>query len=266
MSIKVTSPDKMSPTAVNLGFGRIKNANSRFKPTNKTVVINWGWENIPEHVKGVGKIINDPTRSKYSGNKLEFFKTFHRHRDSDYLYNTSVVPWTESKQDAEKWIDEGSKVVCRTVLRGFGGEGIVLATTKDQLVDCQLYTKYIPKRNEYRVHYIKGQKCFVQRKARNKDIPDDQVNWQIRNHDNGFVFAFNEGHEHPKQVEETAQRLIRGMGLEFGAVDIVWNERQGKAYVLEINVAPGLENTTLEFYKKGLGDLARGIDQFLDYE
>ena len=39
-------------------------------------------------------------------------------------------------------------------------------------------------------------------------------------------------------------------GLDFGAVDVLWNERQQKAYVCEVNTAPGLEGITLDNYLK----------------
>jgi glutathione synthase/RimK-type ligase-like ATP-grasp enzyme len=42
-------------------------------------------------------------------------------------------------------------------------------------------------------------------------------------------------------------------GLDFGAVDVIWNERQQRAYVLEINSAPGLEGTTIDDYVRYFG-------------
>ena len=243
MAVFVTSPNAVAKTATTLGPRRIKNTNSRFRPAGNKVLVNWGWDELPAHVLGCGRIINNPAQNNYSGNKLTFFQ-----RCGD---NVNTVPWTGSKVEAEAWIDEGAKVVCRTVLRGHSGEGIVLAETKEALVDCQLYTKYIPKRNEYRVHVVNG-RIFVQRKARDTSIPNDNVNWQIRNHQNGFIFAINENHEVPQGVTDEANAAIRFFGLDFGAVDVVWNEKSSKAYVLEINTAPGLENSTLDFYKREL--------------
>jgi D-alanine-D-alanine ligase-like ATP-grasp enzyme len=36
--------------------------------------------------------------------------------------------------------------------------------------------------------------------------------------------------------------------LDFGAVDVIWNEKEDKYYVLEVNTACGLEGTTLDKY------------------
>ena len=252
MKTYVTSPSGVSKTARQLGFTRIKNENSKFVGNNKKTIINWGWENLPAEAEKCRVIINDPRKSKYSSNKLAFFRAY----DPDTA-GFEVVPWTESKEEAESWIDDGKLVVCRGELRGHSGEGIVLAETKEEIIDCQLYTKYIPKRNEYRVHVFSvGQDTyFTQRKARSSDVPDDEVDWRIRNHQNGFIFAFKEDHPVPKQVLVAAKKAVRFYGLDFGAVDIVWNERSSTAYVLEINTAPGLENTTLHFYQRKLNRL-----------
>jgi D-alanine-D-alanine ligase-like ATP-grasp enzyme len=37
-------------------------------------------------------------------------------------------------------------------------------------------------------------------------------------------------------------------GLDFGAVDVIWNAQKEKPYVLEINTAPGLEGQTIADY------------------
>ena len=41
---------------------------------------------------------------------------------------------------------------------------------------------------------------------------------------------------------------MMAIDLQFGAVDIIWNEKENKCYVLEINTAPGLVGTTLTKY------------------
>ena len=78
-------------------------------------------------------------------------------------------------------LQEGNTVVARTILNGNSGAGIVLVENEEQLVDAPLYTVYIPKKQEYRVHVFRGQVLDVQRKARKQDVPDDEVNWKIRN-------------------------------------------------------------------------------------
>jgi hypothetical protein len=44
--------------------------------------------------------------------------------------------------------------MCRTQLTNHSGFGIVVSKKEDELVNCQLYTKYI-KGDEYRIHVFK---------------------------------------------------------------------------------------------------------------
>ena len=37
-----------------------------------------------------------------------------------------------------------------------------------------------------------------------------------------------------------ATKAVAALGLDFGAVDVIYNEKYGRAYVLEVNTAPGL--------------------------
>ena len=89
----------------------------------------------------------------------------------------------------------------------------------------------------------------IQRKARKRDVADDAVNWQVRNLDGGFIFA-REGVVEAPEASEEALKAVAALGLDFGAVDIMYNARENKYYVLEVNTAPGLAGTTLEGYAK----------------
>jgi len=49
-------------------------------------------------------------------------------------------------------------------------------------------------------------------------------------------------------VVEQASLAIAALGLDFGAVDIIWNNHYQLATVLEVNTAPGLEGQTITDY------------------
>lgn len=217
-----------------LGIKQIKHNNSKFKGSPKKVVINWGAGDIPAEAKKCF-ILN--AAIGVASNKL---KTFEALKDKDYCPKF----WTK-KEDVE--FGRNAKVVCRTVLNGHSGKGIVIAERVDDLVDAPLYVKYIPKKEEYRVHVVNGEVIHVQRKARKNDVPDDHVNWLVRNHDNGFIFQ-QEGFEAPDGVVNSAVDAVATLGLDFGAADVIWNEKSNKAYVLEVNTAPGIEGTTVKKY------------------
>jgi D-alanine-D-alanine ligase-like ATP-grasp enzyme len=87
----------------------------------------------------------------------------------------------------------------------------------------------------------------VQQKKRRHD--HDNPNWQVRNHANGFIYARSDVNP-PAAVLDAAKKALAATGLDFGAVDVIWNQHAGRAFVLEINTAPGLEGTTVEEYKE----------------
>lgn len=159
--------------------------------------------------------------------------------------------FTDHKGLARDWVLGRNVVMARTVLNGNSGEGIVLIKHFDEMVDAPLYVMYVPKKQEYRIHVLHGEVVDVQRKARRKDVPDDKVNWMVRNHDNGFIFAREDGlGDVPDDVTEQAVKAVKCCGLDFGAVDVIFSEKQQQAYVLEVNTAPGLSGQTLEGYAK----------------
>jgi hypothetical protein len=177
---------------------------------------------------------NDPSDVARVVNKLTFFEEF---SDTGHLPEY----WTNS----EDIPDEAFPVVCRTLLTGSSGDGIVLSACRDDLVPAPLYVKYVPKKDEYRVHVMNCEPFLIQQKKRRLD--HDQPNWQIRNHSNGFIYA-REQVDPPAGLVDAAVDCIVRSYLDFGACDVIWNEHRQKAYVLEINTAPGLEGSTLDDY------------------
>lgn len=168
--------------------------------------------------------------------------------------------FTDSFVKADMWLMKGHTVVERNILNGNSGAGIRLVEpdSGEQLQKAPLYVMYVPKKQEYRVHVCGGEAVDVQRKARRKDVEDDAINWKIRNHDNGFIFARNEGDVVPPDVITQAVRGVSALGLAFGAVDVIFNEKEQKAYVLEVNTAPGLSGATLDGYVKRFQDYLSG--------
>ena len=92
-----------------------------------------------------------------------------------------------------------------------------------------------------------GKVVDTQKKARRYDVADEDVDWQIRNYTNGFIYM-RENFTWPKDVEKQALAAVKTLQLEWGAVDVIWNDHAQKAYVLEVNTAPGLEGQTLKIY------------------
>jgi len=227
--------------AVNIPARKIKIKNSKFVGNKNKIVINWGCSDIDNKQVAKCKVLNHPDDVNIASNKLFFF---------NLLGQREWLPdWTQDKKEATSWLKDGS-VVCRTVLTGHSGVGIVVARSVEEMANAHLYTRYIKKKDEYRVHVFNDAVIDVQRKARRADVPDEEINWQVRSHNNGFIYM-REGLErvpYLDRLREMALETVERCSLDFGAVDIIYNESRDKAYVLEVNTAPGLEGTTLERY------------------
>lgn len=207
-------------------------------------------EHLRKQITNNHQVINNPIKVALASDKLAFFKFIKEQME----WPVRIPDWTEDQEVAKGWINSGKAVVCRTVLNGHSGEGIVLAERVEELVKAPLYTLYVPKKDEYRIHVFNGEVLHVSRKARNRDIPNEQVNWKIRNHGNGFIFQHFEV-ETPGDCEAQALGAVAAVGLDFGAVDVIYNDRHDRAYVLEINTAPGIEGVTLEKYVAAINRL-----------
>lgn len=233
-----------------LGIKRIKLQGGRWKGREGDILINWGSssQQVVEVARGA-RILNHPDKIKVSGNKRDTFAKIQVFNTDNPNNQVSTPASSTDKGWAIEKIREGKKVVCRTTLTGHSGQGIVIAESVDQLVDAPLYVQYVPKKDEYRVHVMNGEVIFIQRKARKLDVPDDAVNWQVRNLDGGFIYA-NQDVQAPDLVKEQAKNAIMALGLDFGAVDIITTAR-GKVFVLEVNSACGLAGTTLNKYVEG---------------
>jgi glutathione synthase/RimK-type ligase-like ATP-grasp enzyme len=208
------------------------------KPVKNHLVINWGCSAIDREVGG--KILNNPVNVAGAANKLLTFQMFAAN-------DVPTVEWTTDRDQAILWMGEGHSVVVREKLTGHSGEGIVIVKDNDAVPNAPLYTKYTKKKDEYRIHVFGGEVIFQQRKARKKEVPDDQVNWQVRNLAGGFIFA-NDQIDAPECVKEASKSAVQALGLDFGAVDVGF--REGACVVYEVNTACGLQGKNLEAYVK----------------
>lgn len=226
-------------------------ARSRYRWSPGDTLINWGLRSFPAHIMQANfiphrhSVINAPNCVGLAQDKLLTFNSLNL---QEHL--TQHVPsYTNVRSTAESWLEDGTKVVARRLLRSYGGRGITIASTPEELPDAALYVKYIPKLDEYRIHTAFGHSLLYQ-KRRRRSVPDDQVNWQIRNFDNGFAYAKViplEDDLH-RRLEVLASHAVNALGLHFGAVDIIHNRRANSLYILEINTAPGLSEGTAEWY------------------
>lgn len=219
-----------------------------YRPRPKDIQINWGSSIHPAWIHTTMK--NSPQAVERSSNKRTAFGVL---RNGD----VQIPDFTGDAGVAQQWLGHGDTVIERHVLNGSGGDGIIITPPGAARVgQAPLYTKYIKKKNEYRIHVFNGRIIDRQEKRRRRDLPDDNRQTLIRNLANGYVFC-HDNVEPDQDVHDQALAAVRALGLDFGAVDVIWNERRHEAYVLEVNTMPGLEGQTVQAYKNAILGLTR---------
>lgn len=203
------------------------------------VLLNWGCSRMPIQAVGQQKVLNKPEAVANAKDKLVSFK----------LFRDQGVPCPAFWDNVHD-IPRDGIIIGRETARGSGGEGIVIIRPGNRAPEgLPLYTQYIPKEHEYRLHVVKDDVILIQQKRKENDVPQTLDQKLIRNRDNGWVFAVNNvtffTDEHKKAAEQAAINAVKALGLDFGAVDLVMHRDNGMPYVLEVNTAPGLESPTL---------------------
>lgn len=219
-----------------------------YSPRPTDLIINWG-NSTP--INRITTMSIPPRFRNYCGavrdasNKLTAFQIMQE-------AGISIPEFTTDHLQAETWHRlEDRTVVCRFNLTGHSGRGIRLMypnrPADENWHTVPLYVKYIKKSEEYRVHVFNGQVIDIQQKRRRNGLARTEINYQIRVHDNGWVFARNEIYP-PEMVIRESINAVSALGLDFGAVDVIYNRHYSTAYILEVNSAPGLEGQTINNY------------------
>lgn len=211
-------------------------------------VINWGNGKIPGWIgtanqRGV-TILNKPAGVNTASNKLTALNALK-------AAGVAVPVFTTDFNVARTWLRAGETIVERHELRGNSGAGIRIvnlddATMPNELQAAPLYTKFIAKTNEFRVHVFRGQVIdYIEKKKMVAANRPANFNKYISSINCGWVFSRTDVRDMP-EVRAIAIKAVAALGLDFGAVDIVYEN--GFPYVLEVNTAPGLSGTTLVKY------------------
>jgi len=263
-----------SVTADNLartmGLLKLSRTICSFHPRREDKILNWGSSSVPRTTIGAFIThpltwINKPGNVYNAVNKIETFRIL---KEAEIR----TPAWTTDENEALVWLlDEERSVVCRSIVNGHRAEGLDIINPGDYdegeglpyLPPCPLYTKYIKKEHEYRLHVMRVPSnysiywmdedlytvIYTQKKLRRRATPDSEVNWQVRNHANGFIYAMVDPllMSRDNGAPKMACDAVKALGLDFGAVDMV-QTHSGKFFVLEINSAPMLVNRSLDIY------------------
>lgn len=204
-----------------------------------------------------GLLLNSPEMVKESSNKKKARKKFLKvdvPSPKLYLYSSDV-----KKEDLP--------VIGRTSYHS-KGKGFWFCKTLHEVqraVDrgATHFLEFISKTREYRVHtFIKNKYLEVSREER---IPNHFVSIKIsekvwtgqgipdpyapqKNHDFGWSFLGQQNRrvEELDVVRHSAKQAIAALGMDFGAVDVMYKLRNKLPYVLEVNSTPSLSDNNAD--------------------
>ena len=220
------------------------------------LVVNYGNTEIPFHRGPLITVLNPPSGVKVAANKLLTF-------DVLKACDIRTPAWTESRGEAANWLRDGRTVYARTILTGKGGAGIRVLRGNDPLIEAPLYTRFVKSDYEARAHVFKNKCIGVSKKIRirpetaaERGINTEGRYW-VRSHDNGWVFSYRTNIQHD-DAELQAVMAVDHVGLDFGAVDVLI--RGDKAYVLEVNSAPGLSPSTCALYAEQIKEFYNAVE------
>ena len=230
-----------------LGVLRLRTP-TRFRPRRGDTIINWGDANLrPTQAR----VINNPRAVRNAVRKDVALSIF---KDA----GIPCPDFTTDRSVANEWIESGSTVVGRSITRGYGGRGISLYDSGTApLPRLPLYTKYVKKRDEYRVFVVDGECVRVTQKRRRRGVDADG---QVRNASNGWVYC-QDAVDAPSSVVDAGTGAVLVLGLDFGAADVGYNAHYDAACVYEVNTAFGLEGTTLKVVANAIDALLEKNDE-----
>ena len=213
--------------SVYTGIKRLKRSNSKFRPRQRDIILNWGnVDPLPN-----ATYFNPLDAVSIASNKLATFKCLSEAGISVPQFGTDL-----------SWADPDVKVVARTTLTGHSGEGAVVGLPSE-LPSAPLYVEYIQKDAEYRAIVVGSNVVDIKQKKRKSDFPEDQRKPYIWSHDNGYIFARNDITV-PENLQDIAIQTCQALGLRTAALDII--QKGETLYILEANTAYGLEGTTTQ--------------------
>lgn len=238
-----------------LDISLINPSKNDIKDHKDMIIINWGSGDCPYKK---AKVINKAEAVNKAVNKASFFHNAQMHNIVNSNNKLNIPESTNAKIVAEAWINNGHKVIARTIANGSQSKGLVVASTIEALPKASLYTKYIPNWKEYRIHILNDKVIRREKKVwpSSKKSDPDHTN---RSAKDGWVFEYSSLDDTPRDVNRQALLAIKMIGLDFGGVDVIWNKTHSKATVLEVNTAPGIEDYDLKAYNDSFRDYLKTL-------
>lgn len=231
-----------------------RTVNSGEKPD---VIVNLG---VTEDIPYDGKILNTQDMVRAASNK----------RKARQIFVECKVPTPELYLKPGAVSKEDLPVIGRTSYHR-KGEGFwfcktLAAVRKDADEGATHFLEFIPNTREYRVHTFIKRRYWDSKERKPANYVSIKISekvWQgkrtpsqnkpQKNHAFGWTFLGPQGRreEELDVVRHAAKQAIAALGMDFGAVDVMYRVRAKQPYVLEVNSTPSLSDenaTTCEVY------------------
>ncbi len=209
------------------------------------------WRSLEDFTSGNVRVFNNANAIRNASHKYKSLKMFEE-------AGVNVPPCSTRLEDLTK--DKFSGIIFARQFYHTKGQDIAIGEFKDGKFvgytwkdingnpvdpdDAQYFIKYLKPIGEYRYHVAFGKVILPTKKVLSEGETDDSL---IRNHQDGKwkqVVC-----KETERFSKACIKAVEALGLDFGAVDFI--NVGGKAYVLEVNTAPGLEvENRLEAYVK----------------
>lgn len=237
-----------------------------------TAVINLG---VTDNVGYTGPVLNSPDMVRAGSNK----------RKARQVFAQAKIPAPKLFLNSNEVTAADLPVVGRTSYHR-KGEGFWFCNTLAEVhravkQGATHFLEFVPSTHEYRVHtFIKGKHLA---RPRDKREPGSYVSTKIsekiwvgqgkpdprepqKNHEFGWSFLGpqNRREEELDVVRHAAKQAIAALGMDFGAVDVMYNLRNKFPYVLEVNSTPSLADeqaTTCDVYAARIVKTLGGEDE-----
>lgn len=218
----------------------LKHEGSKFRGKHGQYIINWGAGTGVFNARvGDAKVLNPPAAIDRNVNKISFLY------DMSSRNGPRCPSWTESENIAYRWLVDGNPIVARTRVEGHDGQGLILMKKPLDFVHAPLYTVKVDSVAEYRLYMFGNEiidarvKTFALGK---RPEPEDK----IRIGDD-WVYNPIKVQNLPADVAVQAAKAMPRTGLLYGGLDVIV-DKDGLAYILEMNTAPYLGRTTAAKY------------------
>jgi hypothetical protein len=202
--------------------------------------INWGRGDFPHWGHIPKKWINSPEAVLRSIDKLRSFNHFR-------YAGVPTPPWTTSREEAIRWsLTDKQRVLARLETEGMDGAGIEVCEPGEPIPRARLYTMYVEKVAEYRVHVMNGECFYANQKRPNGAFEHLGSSQIICTSSNGWWFRHLDALP-ARRVQDACVAATKALGLDFCGVD-VGVDALGNPYVYEVNTAPEMGPNTTEAY------------------